>query len=90
MRYTVTYTRDALNALARQWITASDREAITHAGDEIDRILREDASMKGCNAGRGLRQLIVAPLIAEFTVEEDDRRITIWDVRHIGELSNGR
>jgi hypothetical protein len=89
MRYTVTYTRDALNALARQWIAAPDRTAVTQAGDKIDQILREDPSLKGCNASRGLRQLIVAPLIAEFAVEEDDRRVTIWSVRHIGQLTNG-
>jgi hypothetical protein len=89
MRYTVTYTKDALDALARQWIAASDRNAMTNAGDEIDRILREDASKKGCNAGGGLRQLIVAPLIAEFTVEDNDRLVTVWEIRHIGELANG-
>jgi hypothetical protein len=53
-------------------------------------MLREDALLKGCNAPLGLGQLIVSPLIAEFTVEEEDRKVTIWSLRHIGELSNGR
>jgi hypothetical protein len=89
MRYTVTYTSDALNALARLWMAAPDRNAVTQAGDHLDRILREDASLKGYNAGRGYRQMIVAPLIAEFDIDEDDRRVTIWSIRHVGELTNG-
>ena len=39
-RYTVTYTRDALDALAREWLDALDRRAVTNAGDEIDHNLR--------------------------------------------------
>jgi hypothetical protein len=88
-RYTVTATRKAENDLASVWLRAPDREAITLAADRIDRILREDALNKGCSATHGLRQLIVAPLIADFSVEEDDRRVTIWAIRQIGELSNG-
>ena len=90
MRYTVTYTSAALNSLARQWIAAPDRRSVARAGDELDRILGEDTSFKGCNAGRGLRQLIIPPLIAEFSVNDDDRIVTIWSVRHIDDLSNGR
>jgi hypothetical protein len=32
----------------------------------------------------------VGPLAVEFTVQEDDRIVTIWAIRHIGELTNGR
>jgi hypothetical protein len=88
-RYTVTYTRDALQALARLWLGALDRRAITQAGDAVENILREDASRKGVPIGSELRQAIIAPLVVEFTVEEDDRRVTIWSVRHVGELTNG-
>jgi hypothetical protein len=88
-RYTVTYMHDALQALARLWLSAFDRRAITQAGDQVDEVLREDAPLKGCPIGSKLRQLIVSPLVVEFTVEEDDRRVTIWAVRHIGELTNG-
>jgi hypothetical protein len=78
-----------LDSLARHWISAPGRDAVTRAGDAIDELLGNDASLKGCNTGRGVRQLIVAPLIAEFTVDEDDRMVTIWAIRHIGELANG-
>ena len=81
IRYTVTYTRTALDALARQWLNANDRRAVTLAGDEIDRQLSVDASDKGELQGAGFRRLVVQPLEVLFTVEEDDRLVTIWSVR---------
>jgi plasmid stabilization system protein ParE len=88
-RYTVTATQKAENDLADLWLRAANRTAVAVAADRIDRILREDASVKGCPATHGLRQIVVAPLMAEFSVEEDDRQVTIWTIRHIGELVNG-
>ena len=88
-RYTVTATRKAEDDLARLWVRASDRRSISQAANSIDHVLREDAPQKGCEVGKGLRQLIVSPLVAEFTVEENDRTVTVWSVRHIGELMNG-
>ncbi len=87
IRYTVTYGRRALDALARIWLNAPDRSAITSAGDEIDRILRTNEPQRGSSIERGFRQLIVSPLVA--AVEEKDRVVTIWKIHHIGELSNG-
>lgn len=89
IRYTVTYARVALDALARLWLNSRDRASISVAGDEIDRILRDDASQKGDQIDRGFRQLIVSPLVTEFSVNDDDRVVTVWKVRHIGELANG-
>jgi hypothetical protein len=89
-RYTVTYVRTAMEALALLWINASDQQAVTRAGDAIDQLLREGAQYQGIPVGPKLRQLIIAPLVVEFTVEEADRMVTIWSVRHVGELSNGK
>ena len=75
-RYTVTYARRALDGLAGFWLNARDRQAVANAGDEIDRVLRVDALQKGFAAQFGFRQLIVSPLIAEFTVNEPDRIVT--------------
>jgi hypothetical protein len=88
-QYTVTATREAENDLARLWLSAPDRRAISNAADTIDRTLRFDPQIKGCDAGRGLRQLIVPPPVAEFSVEEDDRTVSILSMRHMGELTNG-
>jgi mRNA-degrading endonuclease RelE of RelBE toxin-antitoxin system len=89
-RYTVTYARHALQELARLWLSAFDRRAITKAGHEVDQMLRDDASQKGSPVGSKYRQLVVGPIVIEFSVEEDDRTVTVWTVRHIGELTNGR
>ena len=89
IRSTVIAVPSVEGDLARIWIGASDRQAIAQASDAIDRLLREDAHQKGDEAGQGLRQLIVPPLIAKFTVNEDDRIVTIWTIRHVGTLTNG-
>jgi hypothetical protein len=52
IRYTVTYTRSALNALASEWFNAPNRSAVTQAGDEIDRQLSLDAHQQGQEAAR--------------------------------------
>jgi hypothetical protein len=81
IRYTLTYTHEALSALAREWLNASDRLAVTQAGDEIDRRLSVDAVNQGEEVREGLRRLVVHPLQVQFTVEESDRTVTIWTVR---------
>jgi plasmid stabilization system protein ParE len=88
-RYTVTYVRDALQDLARLWLGAFDRRAVTEAGDAVDQLLRNDALEKGAPTAAERRQIIVPPLVVEFSVDEEDRIVTIWTVRHIGELTNG-
>jgi hypothetical protein len=89
IRYTVTAVPSVEEDLARIWLGSTNRRAVSLAADAIDRILQEDAPQKGAEAGQGLRQLIVAPLIAKFTVIEEDRLVTIWSIEHIGTLTNG-
>ena len=89
IRYTVTATPKAEDDLARLWLRASGRAAISNAANTIDRLLRHDAAKQGSDAEFGARQLTVSPLIAEFTVDEHDRIVTIWSIRHIGALTNG-
>lgn len=80
MRYTVTYTRAALDQLAEAWLEPSNRGPISKAADAIDRTLKIDAFSKGDEGPEGYRRLIVAPLAVLFTVEEEDRTATIWSV----------
>jgi hypothetical protein len=87
IRYTVTYSDSALQALAREWTKSSDRQAITVAGDEIDRQLLFDAPAKGDWVREGLRRLIVHPLQVQFSVDENDRKVTIWSVNVINNPS---
>jgi len=88
-KYTVIATKKADGDLARLWLQGVDRAAVARAADSIDQMLREDAPLKGCASILGMRQLIVPPLIVEFTVDEPDRIVRIWSFRHIGEISNG-
>ena len=81
IRYTVTFTRRARDALAREWLNATDRRAITRAGDEIDHQLHFNASEKGEEVREGLRRVIVTPLSAQFSVDEGDRMVTVWSIR---------
>jgi hypothetical protein len=62
MKYTVTWTGSADQELADLWIRSSDRNAISLAAFEIDRILRIDAHLKGNEVSEGLRAINLAPL----------------------------
>ena len=88
IRYTVTYTRNALSALAREWLNAADRRAVTDAGDEVDRQLAFDAPDKGEEVREGLRRLVVPPLQVQYTVHENDRTVTVWTVRAVADSVN--
>lgn len=88
-RYTVTATRVAEDELAELWLKATDRAAVASAADTIDKMLRDDAVRRGDDTGLGVRQLIVSPLLVEFSVSELDRLVTVWSFRHIRSISNG-
>jgi hypothetical protein len=81
IRYTLVHAPGVDDELARLWLTAKDRPAATHASDEIDAQLRFDAKSKGEAVGRRLRKLVVQPLVAYFTVSQNDRMATIWSIR---------
>ena len=80
-RYTVVWHQEALDELARLWIDAPDRAAITLAASAIDRHLAADASEKGTAVPNHLRQLTIPPLRVLFAVSESDRRVRILDAR---------
>lgn len=80
-RYTVVWHQAALDELARLWIDASDRTAVTLAASAIDRHLAVDASEKGIAVPDHLRQLTVPPLHVLFAVSELDRMVRILDAR---------
>jgi hypothetical protein len=80
-RYTVTYGIVAQDDIAREWLQATDRRSVTKATHEIDRLLAIELLSKGKDVCEGLRKLIVEPLAVQFSVEEADRRVTIWSVR---------
>jgi hypothetical protein len=85
MRFTVTWKTWAQNLLASLWLNASpeDRPAITAAADEIDRLLRTDPESVGESRDGGDRILFVPPLYVIFTVNEQDRLVTVLTVRRV-------
>jgi hypothetical protein len=88
-RFTVTAVPGVEDDLVRIWMHAPNGLAVSEASNTIDRLLKVDPQQQGQDAGEGLRQLIVPPLIAKFTVKEDDRLVTIWSISHVGTITNG-
>jgi hypothetical protein len=80
MRYTVTQSRLAQNALARFWTAAPDRQAVSDASDEIDHLLKTIPDQCGIPFG-AFRRLTVSPLEVLYLVSPDDCLVRIWSYR---------
>jgi hypothetical protein len=79
-RYTVVWHVDAQNQLAKLWMEAADRNAVTHAADAVDAVLVWDAPTKGIAVEGDLQELIHPPLQLLFGVSEPDRLVRIVNV----------
>ena len=87
MRYTVVWGRAAERELARFWATSANRRAVTLAADAIDRLLREDAHLRGESRQGATRVLLVPPLGVDFEVLSADRMVhvmAVWAYRGRG------
>ncbi len=82
MRYTVIWTRIALNQLAAIWTQAQDRQAVNDAADRIDQTLRVDPEQVG-EGRNGTRILMDWPLVVLFRVLPDDRQVHVLQVRSL-------
>jgi plasmid stabilization system protein ParE len=80
-RYTVVWSDPAQNQLARIWLEASDKQAVTAAANAIDAELAADAEKKGGELHEGLRTLDILPLHVLFTVSPPDRMVRVVTVR---------
>jgi hypothetical protein len=76
MHYTVVSSPAADAALARIWLQASDRDAVTQAAAEIDRVLKSAPLTRGI-AQNGSYSLTVAPLTVLYEVSPLDCLVTI-------------
>ena len=88
-RYTVAHTPAALEKLARIWLAAADRSAVTTAAAAIDRELAADADRKGRPLIGDDRALAAGPLYVVYAVSPDDRLVTIWDVGLVDQDADG-
>ena len=82
MRYTVNWTRSAVDQLTDVWINPTDRPEVTAASHRIERRLRVDPECEGEDF-YGDRLLVDAPLAVTFTVYPDDLRVDLLQVQHV-------
>jgi plasmid stabilization system protein ParE len=82
MKYTVILTPAAEQDLARVWMNASDRNAVTAASHLIDRLLANDPEKQGAPRFDTVRTMSIPPLGVDYEIVEDDRIVyvlTVWD-----------
>lgn len=84
MSYSVEWLPDAERELARIWLSAADRDAVTKAANWIDGQLRFDPATQGESRPNGRRILLAAPLGVVFRVVPLDRKVAVahvWQFR---------
>ena len=80
MKYSVRWVTKAEFELARLWLNAADRAAITSAANEIDARLAINPDVEGESRSGGRRILLVAPLGGTYDVRHADRVVLVLDV----------
>jgi hypothetical protein len=80
-RFTVVWWQFATRRLADLWLEATDKAAITHAADEIDRRLAVDPLSCAEHRHEELCGLTIDPLTVQFTIDDHDRLVKVWTVR---------
>jgi hypothetical protein len=76
-RYRVTWGPEAGDDLADLWTAVPNRQAVTDAADEIDRLLASDPLGFGSAVAEGLRKLSVPTLTVYFSVNQDDVHVEV-------------
>lgn len=82
MNYAIWWSDLAENALIEIWLLSPDRNAVTRANDEIERILAAAPHTTGVPVFDTVREYTHPPLGVEFEVIDADRRVfilTVWD-----------
>jgi hypothetical protein len=82
MTYTVCWNAAPEQALIAHWTDASseDRGRITSAVATIELALRERPLSVGFEHKPGLRTVIAHPVAIEFSVDDDDRKVTVLTI----------
>ena len=83
MRFTVVWTHGARDELARIWLAATDRSAVTAAANAIDTLLASNPANTGIDLTEGLRALAEPPLRVLFSVREADRLVEVVSIKRI-------
>ncbi|MBP87944.1 MAG: hypothetical protein CMJ64_14675 [Planctomycetaceae bacterium] len=80
MPFTVVWLPAAEADLADLWLNSGDRDAITKAASEIDKLLRRDPENSGESREEGRRILLSRPLGVKFRTYSQDRMVQVVDV----------
>jgi len=80
MKFTVVWVPLAEQKLARLWLRASDRSAVSKAAYEIDAFLKTSPLSAGEARSSDQRLLHAAPLAVRYSVSPDDRLVKVVDV----------
>jgi len=83
MKYTVIWKPAADQELARLWTEATNRDAVSLAAAEIDRLLGSNPADQGESRSGAMRVLFVEPVGVFFHVAELDRIVSVvrvWSI----------
>jgi mRNA-degrading endonuclease RelE of RelBE toxin-antitoxin system len=80
--YTVVWADEATAELARIWLQAADRRAVTAAEASINRQLTRDPYQNGSLLSEDLYRLAVTPLVVTYTIDDAARRVEVSSVRY--------
>jgi hypothetical protein len=84
VNYSVIWLPDAENELAAIWVASTDRNAVTKASAELDRLLAENGPNEGESRTNNTRVTFVRPLAVLFRVDPASRTVTVarvWEFR---------
>ena len=77
MNYEVVWTQEAENGLASTWLSATNREAIVVAADEIDQELSDNPLQVGESRAVSQRIHFHPPLVIYFSVLEAEKSVVV-------------
>ncbi len=85
MNYTVTWSEFAEPELAIVWLDAPDRNAVTAASAQADRLLAESPFLVGQSHGSTVCRLAYfGPLGIIFDIIEDDKKVIVQTCWRVG------
>jgi hypothetical protein len=78
--YTVFWKQEAFDALAELWLEVEDRNRLTDAANQVDRLLSRDPANAGVPLHEGLFSLNIPPLRVIFEIRDSDNSVEVQRV----------
>jgi plasmid stabilization system protein ParE len=91
VKYTIHWSRQALDAVAQLWLDNPAQQAeITEATAAVDQLLQYDPHERGESRDDGRRIVFVPPLAVIFHVDAGQNLVRILTVRHLKRRGTSR